>query len=100
MSTLNFYDAIIIHSYAQVIKGKTLDGQMMFEEIERNNRKEEFQIYKDRIIAYFNNYYPNEIQQYSNIYNKPIWVTEWNFYIYQKLLEILCYNHYLLHNIF
>ena len=81
LSTLNFYDAIIIHSYAQVIKGKALDGQMMFEEIEKNNKKEEFQIYKDRIISYFNNYYPNEIQQYSNIYNKPIWVTEWNLHI-------------------
>ena len=81
LSSMNFYDAIIIHSYAQVIKGDALDGQMVFEEIERNNKKQEFQIYKDRVITYFNNHYPKEVQEYSNLYNKPIWVTEWNLHI-------------------
>ena len=34
MSNENFYDAIIIHSYAKVVKGKDQCGQMITEENE------------------------------------------------------------------
>jgi len=78
---MNFYDAIIIHSYAKVIKGKALDGQMISEEVEKTNKTEEFEIYKDRAIHYLMTQYPNEVQNYVEIYNKPIWVTEWNLQI-------------------
>lgn len=78
LASLNFYDAIIIHSYAKVIKGKTLDGQMVDEELESKNKTKNFEIYKDRILNYFNEEYFIEIEQYVDIFNKPIWVTEWN----------------------
>ena len=42
LSKLDFYDAIIIHSYAKVIKGKSLDGQMINEVNESNNDKLKF----------------------------------------------------------
>ena len=29
LANMDFYDAIIIHSYAKVIKGKSLDGKMI-----------------------------------------------------------------------
>ena len=78
LASLNFYDAIIIHSYAKVIKGKALDGQMVTEELESGNKTKKFEIYKDRILDYFNKEYPIEVEQYVDIFNKPIWVTEWN----------------------
>ena len=78
LSMINFYDAIIIHSYAKVIKGKSLDGQMISEKIDLDNKAEEFEIYKKRAIDFLHISYPLEVQEYVNIYNKPIWVTEWN----------------------
>ncbi len=78
LSIMDFYDAIIIHSYAKVIKGSALDGQMLYEEIESLNKTKEFKIYKNRAIKYLNKVYTREVQDYLNIYNKPIWVTEWN----------------------
>ena len=78
LSLMDFYDAIIIHSYAKVIKGKALDGQMVSEEVESINKTEEFEIYKNRAIDYLKRGYPSEVQEYFNVYNKPIWVTEWN----------------------
>lgn len=100
LALMNFYDAIIIHSYAKVIKGKTLDGQMIFEEVENNSKIEEFEIYKNRAIDYLTTKYPVEIQEYFNLYNKPIWVTEWNLQISQTtgntLLQSLFVAQYLL----
>jgi alpha-L-arabinofuranosidase len=81
LASLNFYDAIIIHSYAKIIKGKTLDGQMISEKLETKNKSEEFEIYKSRVINYFNREYPKEVKEYFSIYNKPVWVTEWNLQI-------------------
>jgi len=81
LALMNFYDAIIIHSYAKVIKGKALDGQMISEEVEKTNKKDEFEIYKNRAIDYLMTQYPDEVQNYVEIYNKPIWVTEWNLQI-------------------
>ena len=81
LSSLTFYDAIIIHSYAKVTKGKSLDGQMLSEELEGDNKFEVFEIYKNRAIDYCHNIYVDEVQEYFAIYNKPIWVTEWNLQI-------------------
>lgn len=100
LSALNFYDAIIVHSYAKVIKGKHLDGQMVSEEEERKNKTEQFRIYKDRVLDYFKSGYSSEIKSYSNIFNKPIWVTEWNLQMSQTtgntLLQSLFVAQYLL----
>lgn len=78
LAEMDFYDAIIIHSYTQVIQGKTLAGQMVHEEIEGENNKEKFDLYKSRALNYLHFEYADEVQQYIAIYNKPIWVTEWN----------------------
>lgn len=78
LAEMNFYDAIIIHSYAKVIKGKDQYGQMLSEETEGKNKAEAFGIYKDRAIKYLAEEYPNEVQKYISLFNKPIWVTEWN----------------------
>ena len=78
LSVMNFYDAIIIHSYAKVIQGKSIDGQMVSEDIEGENKIEEFEIYKNRALDYLKTEYDSEVQEYVSIYNKPIWVTEWN----------------------
>ena len=80
---MNFYDAIIIHSYAKVIEGEALDGQMISESVGSKNKAEEFETYKKRAIDYFQREYPNEVQEYFSIYKKPIWVTEWNLQISQ-----------------
>jgi len=80
LSKEKFYDAIIVHSYAKVIKGQAQDGRMVLEEKESNNKKELFSIYKDRAITYLNISYPTEILEYNEAFNnKPIWITEWNF---------------------
>ena len=81
LAKLNFYDAIIIHSYAKVTKGNDSYGQMISEENEGENRKEAFDIYKNRAIDYLVNQYPKEVNAYEGIFNKPIWVTEWNLQI-------------------
>jgi len=78
LAKLNFYDAIITHSYAKVTKGKDRYGQMISEEKEGANMLEAFEIYKNRAIDYLENQYPKEITQYKGIFKKPIWVTEWN----------------------
>ena len=78
LSELNFYDAIIIHSYAKVIKGKGKYGQMVIEKNE-GNKDESFSIYSDRVKSFFEADYPKEISNYNSIFNnKPIWITEWN----------------------
>lgn len=78
MSKKTFYDAVIIHSYAKVINGKTLDGAMLTEHTIEKDKSKQFNEYKDKIINYFNTGYPSEIKSYNTIFNKPIWVTEWN----------------------
>ena len=78
LSKLNFYDAIIVHSYAKVVKGKDQYGQMIDEENE-GDLSVSFIKYKDRIHSYFKNGYPKEISAYNLIFdNSPIWITEWN----------------------
>ena len=100
LAVMNFYDAIIIHSYAKVIKGKAIDGQMVSEEVEGKNKTEQFEIYKNRALDYLKSGYASEVQEYVSIYNKPIWVTEWNMQISKTtgntLLQSLFVAQYLL----
>ncbi|MDG2139011.1 MAG: hypothetical protein P8J77_02275 [Flavobacteriales bacterium] len=78
LSVLDFYDAIIVHSYAKVVKGKDQYGQMIEEKYE-GNFSVAFEKYKKRVHEYFNTTYPREIANYNLIYNNtPIWITEWN----------------------
>lgn len=100
LSKLDFYDAVIIHSYAKVTKGVDLYGQMLSEESEGENKKEAFDIYKDRALQYLNDDYPKEVQSYTGIFEKPIWVTEWNLQISKTtgntLLQSLFVSQYIL----
>jgi len=100
LSKLDFYDAIIIHSYAKVTKGEDKAGQMIFEEAEGKNKKEAFEIYKNRAIDYLVNQYPKQAQEYVSVFNKPIWVTEWNLQMSKTtgntLLQSLFVANYLL----
>ena len=100
LAKLSFYDAIIIHSYAKVTKGKDRYGQMISEENEGESKLEAFDIYKNRAIDYLFNQYPKEVKVYKNIFNKPMWVTEWNLQMSKTtgntLLQSLFVAHYLL----
>jgi hypothetical protein len=100
LAKLNFYDAIIIHSYAKVTKGKDRYGQMISEENEGKNRTEAFDIYKNRAIDYLVNQYSKEVKVYEDLFHKPIWVTEWNLQISKTtgntLFQSLFVAHYLL----
>mgnify|MGYP005635732917 FL=1 len=78
LSLLSFYDAIIVHSYAKVVKGKDQYGQMILEENE-GDKESSFLIYKNRLLNFFNDSYPKEIKNYNAIFDDtPIWITEWN----------------------
>lgn len=78
LSLLSFYDAIIVHSYAKVVKGKDQYGQMILEEDE-GDKEPSFFIYKKRLLDFFNDSYPKEIKNYNAIFDDtPIWITEWN----------------------
>ena len=53
---------------------------MVFEEQESENKKELFEIYRDRTIIYLQDKYPKEILEYNEAFNnEPVWITEWNF---------------------
>ena len=81
LSEMSFYDDIIVHSYAKVVKGKKEYGQMLTVEPEGENQQEAFEIYKGRTLKFLNIDFPNEIAEYNKIFNKPIWITEWNLQI-------------------
>ena len=73
---------------------------MIAEEKEGDNKLEAFDIYKSRAIDYLVNQYPNEVKKYQKIFNKAIWVTEWNLQMSKTtgntLLQSLFVAHYLL----
>ena len=81
LSEMDFYDDIIVHSYAKVVKGKKEYGQMLTVESEGDSQEEAFEIYKERTLKFLNTDFPNEIAKYNKIFNKPIWITEWNLQI-------------------
>tara|TARA_B110000091_G_scaffold214394_1_gene267524 strand:- start:3498 stop:4895 length:1398 start_codon:yes stop_codon:yes gene_type:complete len=96
----SFYDAIIVHSYAKVVKGKDKYGQMIFEENE-GSQEISFLNYKDRVNEFFDRSYPLEISTYNSIFdNMPIWITEWNLQYSKKtgntLLQSLFVANYFL----
>ena len=107
LSELDFYNDIIVHSYAKVIKGKKEYGQMLTVEPEGDSQEEAFEIYKERTLKFLNEDFPNEIAEYNKIFNKPIWITEWNlqiskttgntllqsFFVAQYFLELMSNSH-------
>ena len=78
LAKYNFYDAVIIHSYAKVIKGKDKYGEMISELNEKKNKEDQFNLYKERALQYLTLDYPKEVKEYSDLFKRPIWVTEWN----------------------
>ena len=107
LSEMDFYNDIIVHSYAKVIKGKKEYGQMLTVEPEGDSQEEAFEIYKERTLKFLNEDFPNEIAEYNKIFNKPIWITEWNlqiskttgntllqsFFVAQYFLELMSNSH-------
>ena len=65
----------------KVIKGKKEFGQMLTEIPEGDSKEEAFDIYKTRVIKYFSDDYPKEVEAYHTLFKKSIWVTEWNLQI-------------------
>ena len=57
LSKETFYDAIVVHSYAKVTKGKSRFGQMTDETFEGEDKKEAFDLYKNRALNYFKDLY-------------------------------------------
>ena len=79
LSKLDFYDAVIVHSYPKIIKGTAEYGQMTNEIIEEQSKDNQFKLYANRLINFFKYLFPKEIKSYYEIFNnKPIWITEWN----------------------
>ena len=64
-----------------MIKGKKEFGQMLTEIPEGDSKEEAFDIYKTRVIKYFSEDYPKEVEAYHTLFKKSIWVTEWNLQI-------------------
>ena len=81
LSKMDFYDDIIIHSYAKVVKGIKEFGQMLTVEEEGETPSEAFDIYKNRALEFLTTDFSDEIKEYNKIFNKPIWITEWNLQI-------------------
>jgi hypothetical protein len=74
-----FFDAIIVHTYAKVTKGKDQYGKMISEVTEGQGKQEAFDLYKKRVLYFFSDSYNKEIANYNQVFpNKEIWITEWN----------------------
>ena len=74
-----FYDAIIIHPYAKIVKGKDVAGRMLTVIPEGLNEEETYQIYTERAIKYIVRDFKLEIEKYNKVFNnQKIWLTEWN----------------------
>ena len=71
-------NSIVVHSYPKIIKGTAEYGQMTNEIIEEQSKDHQFKLYADRLVNFFKYLFPQEIKRYHEIFNKPIWVTEWN----------------------
>ena len=79
LSDTDFYDAIVVHPYAKIVKGKDLDGQMLTVIPEGVGEKETYSIYKTRAIEYITKSFKKEMRTYNSIFkDKEIWLTEWN----------------------
>ncbi len=96
-----FYDAIIIHPYAKVVKGRDVAGQMLTVISEGVDDVATFDIYKERAIKYIILDFKREIKKYNHIFkNRRIWLTEWNLQMSQvtgnTLLQALFVSHQLI----
>ena len=75
----DYYDAIIIHPYAKIVKGKDVAGRMLTVVPEGADKHDTYEIYKKRAIKYIISDFKLEIDKYNKTYNnKKIWLTEWN----------------------
>ena len=75
----DYYDAIIIHPYAKIVKGKDVAGRMLTVIPEGADQNDTYEIYKKRAIKYIISDFKLEIDKYNKTYNnKNIWLTEWN----------------------
>ena len=75
----DYYDAIIIHPYAKIVKGKDVAGRMLTVIPEGTDNNDTYEIYKKRAIKYIISDFKLEIEKYNKTYNnKNIWLTEWN----------------------
>ncbi|MBT6808403.1 MAG: hypothetical protein HOA52_02820 [Flavobacteriales bacterium] len=96
-----FYDAIIHHSYFKVVDGEEDAGVMVSEKEVTESKEIQFELYKDRVLDYFNEGFVKEINEYNTIFNnKDIWITEWNLQMTKTtgntLLQSLFISQYLL----
>ncbi len=100
----DFYDAIIHHSYHTVVDGEADAGVMVSEKEISQSKRNQFSLYKNRILIELKSGFVSRIKEYNTIFkNKEIWITEWNlqmtkttgntmfqsFFISHYLLEIL-----------
>jgi hypothetical protein len=100
LSEETFYDAIIHHSYLKVIDGDDDYGLMTREDEVSSTKKAQFDLYKKRIKTYFNTGFVKEMIKYNEIFEKEIWITEWNLQMSKTtgntLLQSLFVSQYLL----
>jgi len=100
LSEETFYDAIIHHSYLKVIDGDDDYGLMTREDEVSSTKKAQFDLYKKRIKTYFTTGFVKEIIKYNEIFEKEIWITEWNLQMSKTtgntLLQSLFVSQYLL----
>lgn len=97
----DFYDAIIIHPYAKIVKGKDVAGRMLTVIPEGTGPADSYRIYKDRAVKYISSDFNEEIKKYNKTFdNKKIWLTEWNLQMSSvtgnTLLQALFVSHQLL----
>ena len=97
----DFYDAIIIHPYAKIVKGKDVAGRMLTVIPEGAGDADSYTIYKDRAVKYISSDFNEEIMKYNKTFdNKKIWLTEWNLQMSSvtgnTLLQALFVSHQLL----
>ena len=101
LSKEDFYDAIIIHPYAKIVKGKDVAGRMLTVIPEGVGAADSYTIYKDRAVKYISSDFNEEIKKYNKTFdNKKIWLTEWNLQMSSvtgnTLLQALFVSHQLL----
>jgi len=97
----DYYDAIIIHPYAKVLKGKDVAGKMLTVIPEGTGNAEAYTIYKDRAVKYISSDFNREIKKYNKTFDdKKIWLTEWNLQMSSvtgnTLLQALFVSHQLI----
>jgi hypothetical protein len=97
----DYYDAIIIHPYAKVLKGRDVAGKMLTVTPEGTGDSDAYTIYKDRAVKYISSDFNQEIRKYNKTFsNKKIWMTEWNLQMSpvtgNSLLQALFVSHQLI----